>query len=740
MYHYLDFTIFFCLNIWKIIIVIKTKKENIILLYIMFYNSVKDDSENSQSLKEKEQNEAYYDGYILTDNETEIYDDYEIDDGSDSDSNETKSVVDIEKTNPVYDNVRYDYSLYTDYSNEDLCDLFIYKQKTEKNNKELVDIIKFGDEALKYNYERAYTIKEKIRFYWIGLTDNVIHKRTYLKYNERILGLSEKADYIHKRLDVLKERKKITQNEENQIIIDIEGIYKLLHSVLVESIIFMCNAKAPIGDFIDFFTETKKNILMVTNIKENKLFVNKLCSIEIKHGKENIIKNVKKKYDEKHSHNLSVLNNAESQIMDDFSKKFADELEKDKNYIRKEFLLESMKYILDENLMNRGKNNLKYIFVRYKKRQDIYYQHIEKLFVLNRLYKEKERLKNGISSAGYIENTYELDRYIDYMKYKLVMIDENIKHEKENIITKEYTDEIESLQNGLFKQEPSRIYDWYTINYKTYFARQSFFYREYNIRIINDILDVIRLFEKNYKLHENTKDYLVELEKKIQQSLELEKKVEEEIIRIRKSTIKKGEPLLEKYEKMDEPLTNVYSERELWWYYYRYDIYNRRGEKDKELPDTVIHQNNEIRDLSFARNYRFAINPFGPNGGSHPDIPLNRGVVWDDMDHNLDKIDYSKRQLIYNKYLMSNLSEEEMEEKCKKEEDEGVKDIIRIEMLIESIRTTQDIFNELEKMGDFIKDGVLINDQLFFKFILFGINVLIFIGQYFWTEHIEPNM
>ena len=705
----------------------------------MFYNSVKDDVENSQSLKEhkllkeKEQNEAYYDGYILTDNETEYYDDYDIDDGSDSDSNETKSVVDIEKTNPVYDNVRYDYSLYTDYSNEDLCDLFIYKQKTEKNNKELVDIIKFGDEALKYNYERAYTIKEKIRFYWIGLTDNVIHKRTYLKYNERIIGLTEKADYIHKRLDVLKERKKITQNEENQIIIDIEGIYKLLHSVLAESIIFMCNAKAPIGDFIDFYTETKRNILMVTNIKENKLFVNKLCSIEIKHGKKDVIKNIKKKYDEEQSTDFAFLEKEPPKKMVEFSKRFADELEKDKNYIRKEYLLESMKYVLDENLMNRGKNNLKYIFVRYKKRQDMYYEHIEKLFVLNRLYKEKD-------SISYIENTHEIDCYIDYMKYKLVIIDENIKHEKENIITKEYTDEIESLQNGLFKQEPSRIYDWYTINYKTYFARQSYFYREYNIRIINDILDVIRLFEKSYKLGEETKKYLLELEIKIKKSLEIEKKVEEEIIRIRKSTIKKGEPLLEKYEKMDEPLTNVYSERELWWYYYRYDIYNRRGEKDKKLPDTLIHQNNEIRNLSFARNYRFAINPFGPNGGSHPDIPLNRGVVWDDMDHSLDKIDYSKRQLIYNKYLMSNLSEEEMEEKCKKEEDEGVKDIIRIEMLIESIRTTQDIFNELEKMGDFIKDGVLINDQLFFKFILFGINVLIFIGQYFWTEHIEPNM
>jgi len=81
-----------------------------------------------------------------------------------------------------------------------------------------------------------------------------------------------------------------------------------------------------------------------------------------------------------------------------------------------------------------------------------------------------------------------------------------------------------------------------------------------------------------------------------------------------------------------------------------------------------------------------------------------------------------------------------MEEQKEIEVREGVKDLIRIEMLIENIRKTQDIFNELLTMGDFIKDGVLINDQLFFKFILFGINVLIFIGQYFWTEHIEPSM
>ena len=335
----------------------------------------------------------------------------------------------------------------------------------------------------------------------------------------------------------------------------------------------------------------------------------------------------------------------------------------------------------------------------------------------------------------------EIENYIDYMKKKLSIIDENIKHEEENVITKEYTDEIEEYQSesGLFVEEFDRTYDWYT-PYNRYFARQYLFWREYNIRIINDILELIGMFKKSYKLCEKTKNYFVELEGKIEKSLEIEKKVEEEIIKIRKSTIKKGEALLEKYEKMDEPLSRIYSEREIWWYYYRYDIYNRRGEKDKKLSDKETHKNNEIRNFSFARNYRFVINLLGPNGGSRPDIPLNRDINWMDMDENKDRLEYSKRQQIYKRYLMSNLSEEEMEEQKKREEEEGTKNIVRIDILIENIRKTQDIFNELEKMGDFIKDGVLINDQLFFKFILFGINVLIFIGQYFWREHIEPKM
>ena len=692
------------------------------------YNNIKEDVENQLSVKE----EPNYDGYVVSDEEYGVSDD-EMYSGSDSDSETNSipnSIVDVEKTNPVYDNVRYDYSLYTDYSDNELCDLFNYKQKTEKNNKEILDSIKIEEDMLDGRYERAYTIREKINFYWIGLTDNVIHKRNYLKYNEKILGISEKADYIHKRLDVLKERREMEQKEENQIIADIEGIFKLLNEVLVNSIIFMCNAKAPIGDFIDFYTETKNNILMLTNIKENKLFISRMCSIEIKHGKKDVIKNIKKKYDEEESTDFAFLNKEPSKKMVEFSKRFANELEMDKKYIRKDYLLESMKYILDENIMNRGKNNLKYQFIRYKKRQEVYYEHIEKLFILNRLCKETEisKLRDDL-----IEN------YIDYMKKRLSIIDENIKHEEENVITKEYTDEIEKLLSTIGRNQGYERDDR-ICNYKTFFSRKELFWKEYNIRILNDILEVRGMFEKSYKLGEETKKYLLELEGKIKKSLEIEKKVEEVIIKIRKSILKKGEILFNKYEKMDEPLSNVYSEREIWWYYYRYDMFNRRFEKDKKITDKESHKNNEIRNFSFARNYRFVINPAGPNGGSRPDIPLNRGVIWLDMDDNKDRIEYSKRQQIYKKYLMSNLSEEEMEQQNQIEVREGVKALIRIEMLIESIRKTQDIFNELLTMGDFIKDGVLINDQLFFKFILFGINVLIFIGQYFWSEHIEPNM
>ena len=69
-----------------------------------------------------------------------------------------------------------------------------------------------------------------------------------------------------------------------------------------------------------------------------------------------------------------------------------------------------------------------------------------------------------------------------------------------------------------------------------------------------------------------------------------------------------------------------------------------------------------------------------------------------------------------------------------------VKELEKKELLQNRIIKTNDIILQLYKMGEFMKEGVLINDQLFFKFILFAINFLIFIGQYFWNNHIEPEL
>ena len=106
------------------------------------YNNIKEDVENQLSVKEQ----PNYDEYEVTDDDM----DDEIYSGSDSDS-ETNSVVDVENTNPVYDDVRYDYSLYTDYSEKELCDIFNYKQKTDKNNREILDIINRGEELINWN-------------------------------------------------------------------------------------------------------------------------------------------------------------------------------------------------------------------------------------------------------------------------------------------------------------------------------------------------------------------------------------------------------------------------------------------------------------------------------------------------------------------------------------------------------------------------------------------------------------
>ena len=92
-----------------------------------------------------------------------------------------------------------------------------------------------------------------------------------------------------------------------------------------------------------------------------------------------------------------------------------------------------------------------------------------------------------------------------------------------------------------------------------------------------------------------------------------------------------------------------------------------------------------------------------------------------------------------NKYFIEKLNNELINNELK-QIGELNESLVRKNFILDSIENIEEVLNELENMGNFIKEGVLLNEQLFFKLVLFGINILIFIGQYFWNNHIKPSI
>ena len=92
-----------------------------------------------------------------------------------------------------------------------------------------------------------------------------------------------------------------------------------------------------------------------------------------------------------------------------------------------------------------------------------------------------------------------------------------------------------------------------------------------------------------------------------------------------------------------------------------------------------------------------------------------------------------------NKYFIEKLNNELINNELK-QINELNESLVRKNFILDSIENIEEVLNELENMGNFIKEGVLLNEQLFFKLVLFGINILIFIGQYFWNNHIKPSI
>ena len=122
-----------------------------------------------------------------------------------------------------------------------------------------------------------------------------------------------------------------------------------------------------------------------------------------------------------------------------------------------------------------------------------------------------------------------------------------------------------------------------------------------------------------------------------------------------------------------------------------------------------------------------------------PKYPFHKDFKWDKLDFNKDKIEFSKRQLRYNKYFIEKLNNELINNELKQINDLN-ESLVRKNFILDCIENIEEVLYELENMSNFIKEGVLLNEQLFFKLVLFGINILIFIGQYFWNNHIEPTL
>ena len=93
----------------------------------------------------------------------------------------------------------------------------------------------------------------------------------------------------------------------------------------------------------------------------------------------------------------------------------------------------------------------------------------------------------------------------------------------------------------------------------------------------------------------------------------------------------------------------------------------------------------------------------------------------------------------YNKYFIEKLNNELINNEIKQINDLN-ESLVRKNFILDCIENIEEVLNELESMSNFIKEGVLLNEQLFFKLVLFGINILIFIGQYFWNNHIKPSI
>lgn len=665
------------------------------------------------------------------------------------------------KVNPLYEYVPFDFTIFN-YSEEELSAKINYVKKIDSKKKNTIDFIQL------FNYSNSWI--NKIVYYWIGLTNNLIHKRRYLEYSEKLVGLETRLKNIQKNFE---SQEIITDNLIKDFFSDLYDCYRSLDVFFEDFIKFMCNSRAPIGEFFVDYQLIKDSVFNKCPVMKNELFLKTISHIEVK------------KYAD-YNETDQTIQFCKSNFPEEF-KQLEDRLEhhnkEDEYYIEKEkflFLMRGLLINISKQDSNDIKPNIVYGLVRYADRSDMLLSTITFLFVLNKLCKKEESNINE-------KNNYKkkIDNIVtNFRKEELGWLNkEEIEGRRvgynETESTKEQLNsilsELKNVVNSPEEEDECCIDYGYKDVTKTFnkYISKLYYWKRYNIKIINDIQDIIiLLFDRYYNLSEDTEKLLCSIKKYMDDFLVIENTFKERIFEHCKDNI------------TDFNTPNCFSEKEIWWFYCVNNYKNK-----------ITWKNNPIRDFSYYNNYIR-----NDKNVKRLPYPLSNDVNWDEIGMDVDRLEYSKRHhyfvneclaIISNKNFsfkvgdkiesnykntgkwniatITNIDENEkydieyedgeketnieidsirsLEEikiinlmRSINQQKDDLKELEKKELLQNRIIKTNDVILQLKKMGEFMKEGVLINDQLFFKFILFTINFLIFLGQYFWNNHIEPEL
>ena len=531
-------------------------------------------------------------------------------------------------------------------------------------------------------------------------------------------------------------------SESYKLLIEIEELFNMIDNLLIDDIIFMKNAKAPIGDFLNRYHLIKNDCLKLSNIKNNKIFNNARCSTEIKQYKNSkSIRKIKEKF----------YKDLPNEAVKEFEEKFKDDLMKDKEYMEKDIFLFSLKDWMKSLIFKQKEEQNYEALINYCNRQKIYFLFMS---VIHSIYREYN-LQDNNSSIKSLET------------YTLLMLSELIKEIE--LIQYTTTDEkkresqriIKIFKHSVINKDEYAMHEYDNLMAQEIIVNDCFWNYQ-NKKLIKDIFKLLEFLNQLDEKKGGLKiinEFAKQIHERLNKLLEEENNFENMISNWYQNSDEDKKALYR---------SNIFSEKELWWYYFVYNsnVYYHDNEIDykrccysnTENNDNGIDykrccypntENNDIEKGSLIYNEEKtdAIEIFlETNSYLHheinkerPKYPLYKDFKWDKLEFNKDKIEFSKRQIRYNKYFIEKLNNELINNELK-QIGELNESLVRKNFILECIENTEEVLNELENMGNFIKEGVLLNEQLFFKLVLFGINILIFIGQYFWNNHIEPTL